>query len=412
MRRLRVLLDLLLEARLAISANRGRSALSVIGIAVGIAAVMTVNAVSTGGKLFVMKELETFGLRSVWVYRAPGNKDPHKRARQGTGINNHDLKALQGDCCPAIRLVSPVVTTKKPIVQAGNRYSNAKLLGVNADYVTINNDQLRVGRSIRDAEIRGRRAVAIIGETVARDLFPESKNPVGRNFRVAGREYRVIGILRSKSRDLLASIGSAGGDVNNRILTPYPLVQTLNGNEDINYLQAEAVSLQKATKGASQLSDLLKRRHQGTFQYKNETLASYIKTVDRILGGVTIMGIVAASTALLVGAIGVAGIMSTAVAERTREIGIRAAIGAHRWHIMTQFVAEAILISLMGGLAGLMIGVAIGGILDVVAGFPLLPGVEGVLMALAVSIFVGLAAGYIPARRAAQMKPVDALRVS
>jgi ABC-type antimicrobial peptide transport system permease subunit len=321
--------------------------LSVIGIAVGIAAVMTVNAVSTSGRLFVMKELETFGLRSVWVYRAPDNKDSHKRARQGTGINNHDLKALQGDCCPAIRLLSPVVTTEKNIVQADNRYSNAQLLGVNADFLSINNDHLRVGRSIRDAEIRGRGTVAIIGETVVRDLFPESKNPVGRNFRIAGREYRVISILQSKNRDLLASIGSAGGDVNNRIL-----------------------------------------------------------------GGVTIMGIVAASTALLVGAISVAGIMSTAVAERTREIGIRAAIGAHRWHIMTQFVTEAILISLMGGLVGLLIGVAIGGILDVVAGFPLLPSIEGILVALMVSIFVGLAVGYIPARRAAQMKPVDALRVS
>lgn len=414
MKGIRVLLDLFAEARLAMFANWGRSMLSVIGIAVGIAAVMTVDAVSTGGKAFVMQELETFGLKSVWVYRAQNSRDPHRRTRTGTGITNNDLIALEGDCCPAISLISPVVTprSRAPIVQAGNRYSNAQVIGVNVDFITINNDQLRIGRGLRDIEIRNRRPVAIIGETVSSNLFPGISNPLGRTLRISGREYQVIGVLRSKSRDLLASIGSAGGDVNNRILVSYPLVQALNGNNDISFIQAEASSVDAAEAAVAQLKGVLSRRYNGVFEYESETLASYIKTTDSILGGVTIIGIIAASTALIVGAIGVAGIMSTAVAERTREIGIRAAIGARRSHIMIQFIAESVLICLMGGLVGLAVGMLIGFVLDFFTGFPLFPGMGGVSIALAVSILVGLVAGYLPARRAAQMKPVDALRES
>lgn len=414
MKGMRVLLDLFSEARLAMFANWGRSMLSVIGIAVGIAAVMTVDAVSTGGKAFVMQELETFGLKSVWVYRAQSSRDPHKRTRTGTGITNNDLIALQGDCCPAVSLISPIVTPRglAPIVQAGNRYSNSQVIGVNVNFLAINNDQLRIGRGLREVEIRNRRPVAIIGETVASNLYPGISNPLGRTLRISGREYKVIGVLRSKSRDLLASIGSAGGDVNNRILVSYPLIQALNGNNDISFIQAEASTVEAAEAAVGQLKGVLSRRYNGVFEYESETLASYIRTTDSILGGVTIIGIIAASTSLLVGAIGVAGIMSTAVAERTREIGIRTAIGARRSHIMIQFIAESVLICLMGGLVGLAVGMLIGFVLDFFTGFPLFPGMAGVSIALSVSILVGLIAGYLPARRAAQMKPVDALRES
>ncbi|MDD1791730.1 ABC transporter permease [Enterovibrio makurazakiensis] len=410
----RIMLDLFREARLAMFENWGRSLLSMIGIAVGIAAVMTVDTVSIGGKAFVMKELETFGLKSVWVYRAQSNKDPHKRTRSGTGINNNDLVALQGDCCPSVKLISPIVTPngRPPIVQVGNRYSNAQVTGVNTDFITINNDQLRIGRGLREVEVRNRRPVAIIGETVLSHLFPGISNPVGRSLRISSREYQVIGVLRSKSRDLLASIGSAGGDVNNRVLIGYPLVQALNGNDDISYIQAEAASVETAEAATEQIKGVLSRRYHGVFEYESSTLASYIDTTDNILGGVTIIGIIAASSALIVGAIGVAGIMSTAVAERTREIGIRAAVGAHRDHIMVQFIAESVFICLIGGLMGLAVGVLIGFILNFFTGFPLFPGIGGVSIALGVSILVGLIAGYLPARRAAQMKPVDALRDS
>ena len=412
MNRLRVFIELLREAVLALRENRLRSLLSVVGIAIGIAAVMTVSAVSSGGKAFVLKELETFGLRSVWVFRDYADKDPQRRVRQGSGLMERDLAVLNGDCCPAVRRISPVLLAESdPLIQWGNRYSNADIKGVNERYLVINNDRLKHGRGLRAEDVRRRRPVVLIGETVGKDLFPQVENPVGRDLRIGGRKYRVIGVLQYKSRDLLASIGSEGGeDANNRILLPYTLVQQMNGNREVSYLQAEAVSLEQAEQAASQLKQTLMRRHRGAYQYTQVTLASYLKTVDRILSGITAMGVVAASTSLLVGGIGVAGIMSTAVVERIREIGVRMAIGANRRHILFQFLAEAVLISLIGGIAGLSIGMLLGGLLDLVTGFPLIPTPSGVLTGLIVSVLVGLASGYYPARRAAGFLPVEALR--
>jgi ABC-type antimicrobial peptide transport system permease subunit len=409
---LRVLPDLLLEAWAALRENRLRSLLSVTGIAVGIAAVMTVSAVSSGGRAFVIRELETFGLRSVWVYRDYSDKDPHRRVRQGTGIEGRDLLSLQGGCCPALRRFSPVAeAVKRPLTQWGNRYSNAAIKGVDHRFTAINNDHLKYGRGLRPDDISGRRPVALIGVSVVDDLFPGVGNPVGRYLRIAGRKYRVVGVLAYKSRDLLASIGSEGGeDANNRILLPYPLVQRINGNQAISYIQAEAVSLRQAGRAAAQLRQVLQRRHHGAYRYTQVTLASYLKTVDRILGGITAMGVVAASTSLLVGGIGVAGIMSTAVVERIREIGVRMAIGATRRQILFQFLAEAVLISVIGGFAGLGMGLVLGGLLDLVTGFPLIPTSSGILVGLLVSVLVGLASGYYPARRASGLLPVEALR--
>ncbi|MEW8554046.1 MAG: ABC transporter permease [Candidatus Thiodiazotropha sp.] len=412
MNQLYVSIELIKEALRALRENRLRSLLSLVGIAIGIAAVMTVSAVSSGGKVFVMKELETFGLRSVWVIRDYNDKDPNRRVRMGSGLMQQDLALLSGDCCPAVRNISPIILPEKRlIIQWGNRYSNASIKGVNAAFLAINNDRMKQGRGFREQEIDARRPVVLIGETVSKDLFPQVENPVGRHLRIGGRKYRVIGVLEYKSRDLLASIGSEGGeDANNRILMPYTLVQQMNGNREISYLQAEAVSLQLAERAATQLKQVLQRRHRGAYQYSQVTLASYLKTVERILGGITAMGVVAASTSLLVGGIGVAGIMSTAVVERIREIGVRMAIGATRRQILFQFLAEAVLISVIGGFAGLMIGLILGGLLDLVTGFPLIPTSSGILVGLLVSVLVGLASGYFPAQRAAGFLPVEALR--
>lgn len=409
---LRFFYDRLGQAVYALRDNRLRTLLSILGIAVGIASVIAVGTVSKGGSYLIFSELKTFGLNSAWVFRDRQDKDPHRRVREGSGIDVEDYQALREDCCASVRRMSAVVHARKNlIVQAINRYSNAAVTGVDLAYSTINNDVIENGRGFRRRDVSSRRAVAILGPTTAQDLFGDGADPVGREFRIGTRKFIVIGVLQKKSRDFLASIGSAGGqDANNRILIPYTLYQQINASKDISYLFIEARTLDSAKQATAEVIEMLERRHRNTFKYSSEHMASYIATANRILNGVSIIGLVAASVSLLVGGMGIMNIMSTSVLERTLEIGLRKAIGARRIDIMAQFLIEAAIISTLGGLIGLSLGAGVSIALAALTGFPLAPSALGVLIALLVSIAVGVISGFLPARRAASLHPVVALR--
>jgi putative ABC transport system permease protein len=402
--------DYFAEALRALRDNRTRTLLSILGIMIGIAAVIAVSTISKGGNHLIFRELETFGLKSVWVYRHNSNKDPNRKTRPGTGIDEDDLKLL-ATCCDAVHSLSPVVRpAKTPIIQNHNRYSNARIRGVNANFSLIANDKLQQGRFLQQSDIDQHRAVAVIGPTVAKDLFGAS-NALNRFIRIDQHKYLVVGLLKKKSRDFLSSIGSSGGqDANNRILLPYTTLLKSNGNERINFLRIEANSLQVADRSALQIEALLKRIHKGQFDYTHETMASYIKTTNTILRGVEIIGIVAASISLLVGGMGIMNIMGTSVLERTREIGLRKALGARQIDILWQFLIEAAMIALIGGSAGLLLGGLLSVVLAQVTGFPLTPSLFIIVLGFVVSVLTGIFSGYLPAKRAALLHPVDALR--
>ncbi len=401
------------QALYALKDNRRRTLLSILGIAIGIAAVMAVGTISKGGNYLIFSELETFGLNSVWVFRDRGDKDPHRRVRQGSGIDNDDYQALTAACCPAVQRLSAVVHasfSKRAVIQAINRYSNAQVQGVDVTLTSIANDVVIQGRPFRARDIASRRAVAILGPTAAEDLFGAA-SAIGREFRIGNRKFTVIGMLEAKSRDFLASIGSSGGqDANNRILIPYTILQQMLGHKQINFLHAEAVNQAQADAAAQQLIAVLKRHNGQNYSYKSETMATYITTTERILNGVAMIGIIAASVSLLVGGMGIMNIMSTSVLERTREIGLRKAVGARRGDILLQFLLEAVVISTLGGLIGLTLGTIASIVLAEVTGFPLAPSLTVIVIALIVSVAVGIISGYLPARRAARLHPVEALR--
>lgn len=405
-------LDILRQAVESLRDNRLRTLLSILGITIGIAAVMAVGSVSKGGHHLIFSELETFGLKSVWVYRKDDAKNPNKSVRHGTGIDNNDLIALQGGCCDAVALLTPVVQHwDRYVIRNENNYSNAQLQGGNGDYFAISNDQIQQGRIFRPDEVRKRRKLAVIGPEARDDLFGKNINAVGRTFRIADQRFTVVGVMKGKSRDFLASIGSAGGqNANNRIVIPYTVMQQLVGENKVSYLHIQATRVEQANEAAEQVKTLLDRRHHRRYNYRSETMAQYIGTTDRILSGVSLIGVIAASVSLLVGGMGIMNIMSTAVLERTREIGLRKAVGARNRDIQFQFLMEAVFISVVGGGLGLAFGWVTSWILALATGFPLTPSWLNVIIALAVSIGVGLASGYYPARRAAGMKPVEALR--
>lgn len=406
--------DILQQSLWALKDNRLRTTLSILGIAIGVMAVIAIGAVSRGGRHLIFSELETFGLKSIWVFRPLEEKDPHRAVRKGTGIENADFNAIRAGCCPAIQRVSAHVfagSIERVLIRGEAGYSNANVEGVSHESLAINNDHIALGRAFREQDELRRRRVVILGPKANQDLFGGQQSPIGKEIRVGADKFVVIGVLQAKDRGFLASIGSAGGrDANNRILMPYTVRQQQLGTKEINFLQAETTGLEHTDAAVAQVTGILRRHHNDRFSYKTETMAQYIESANRILQGVSLIGAVAASFSLLVGGMGIMNIMSTAVLERTREIGLRKAIGARRRDILFQFLMESVAISTFGGLLGLTLGLLIGAAVTVITGFPLMPSWSMVVVALVVSVGVGVLSGYYPAARAAAMHPVAALR--
>lgn len=405
-------LDSVRQAVEALADHSLRTILSVLGITIGIAAVMAVSTISKGGNYLVYSELETFGLNSIWVYRNWNTNENGRARRRGSGIDADDFKLIleQRDAL-GVRHVTPIVRPpdRWQATQA-RRSLNAQVLGVGRQYVAIVNDELTAGRALNSMDMDEKRNVAMVGPSVVTRLLDSSRKAIGQTIRVNGKRFVVVGVLAIKSRDFLSSIGSAGGqDANDRIVIPYTTLQQMAGSRDIDNLQLEVAVFEEAENVAERIKQKLKQRHPTGFEYNSETMASYIVTTNRILGGVAIVGIVAASISLLVGGMGIMNMMGTAVLERTREIGVRKAIGATERDILLQFLLEASLISIAGGVLGLLIGGLASVALAMLTGFPLIPSPISIVGALAVSVFVGVLSGYLPARRAAKMNPVDAL---
>lgn len=409
-------LDTSIEALRALADHRLRTFLSILGITIGIAAVMGVGMISKGGNHMVMSELETFGLNSVWIYRNWRNDLPYEQQRSGSGIDASDIRSIQAarESLGVSRL-TPLVGRGYDdlLAKRGARNARGQIIGGSSELTAIANDKVIAGRGLFSTDIDQTHAVVLLAPDIATSLFDENENPIGQSISIGRRSFSVVGLLAGKSRDFLSAIGSDGGqNANDRIVMPYTTLQRLKGNDDIGTLQIEVVDFNDASRAGQRVIDLLASRHAGAYEYDMEVMASHVDTTNRILGGVAIVGIVAASISLLVGGMGIMSLMSTAVLERTREIGIRKAIGASEKDILRQFLFEAALISLAGGALGLLIGTIVSILLAMITGFPLTPSFQAIAAAMLVSIGVGLLSGLLPARRASRLPPVEALRTA
>jgi len=403
--------DVLLQAISSLKENKLRTVLSIMGITIGICAVMVVGTVSQGLKKYIYQELDTYGLETLWIYRKWKDDNPFRSVRKGSGINNDDLKFMPS-CCASVKQVTPVVYHHKnnvPLRSRGN-FANANLEGVGVSYIDINNDKLILGRDFRQDDIQYRKPVAIIGSKIRNKLFGVRANPIKKTIRWNEIRLTVIGVLDSKDREILSQLGMNNYDVDQRVLIPYTLYQQQLGSKDIHTLQAEAVSVEVTDKALSELTELLKRRHNYRYEYITESMDVWISTAEDLLQKISFIGLLAALISLLVGGMGIMNIMSTSVVERTREIGIRKALGAYRRDILLQFLMEAAVISVIGGVLGMVLGIFAGFGISYLSGYNL--GISWVtaFFAVLVSIIVGILSGYYPAYRAASLKPVDALR--
>ena len=296
-------------------------------------------------------------------------------------------------------------------LRVGNNFHRSSVEGVDVDFLKINHDEIDIGRWFRSKDIIRKQNVAIISSKTKLMLFGATLNPLGKSLYMGDTKFIIVGVLKDKNREFLNAIGATQGyDENNRLLIPYTRYQQILGTKDIHTLRAEAKNQQVIDLALDEITNVLHRRHNQSYVYQTETMRGWITTTNNILETISSLGALSAIVALLIGGIGIFNIMSASVMERTREIGIRKALGATRKDIMVQFLSESMYISIIGGI----IGSALGGIVLLVmiylAGFSLTSAWGYLFIAIAMSIVVGLLAGYFPARHASNMPPAEALR--
>ena len=401
-----MLLNALLLALRAIRRNLMRSFLTVLGVVIGVAAVITMVTLGNGATRMVSDQIS--GLGSNLLILRPGQQlGPGRDSAGAPNFKLADVEALQTQI-PALKAVAPLVGSKVTLV-AGNQNWQSQVSGTSNDYFTAGNWQIAAGRQFQDDEDAAGKAVCIIGDTVRKQLFPRG-SPLGDELRVKNFTCEIIGVLQAKGQ------GAMGQDQDDTVLMPIRTAQRrLTGNvTDVSTLMLSMRDGVTADPVMEQVRRLMRERrklsenadddfHVMDTKQIAETLSGTIRTLTGLLGAV-------AAVSLLVGGIGIMNIMLVSVTERTREIGIRLAIGALEHEVLLQFLIEAVVLSALGGLVGIVLALIVCLGLTALMHMPFLfnPGIN--LLAFFFSGAIGIVFGYMPARRAASLDPIVALR--
>jgi len=391
----------------ALSRNRLRSGLTVLGIVIGVAAVIATLAIGQGARDAVQAQIRALGANTLTVI--PGTITAGG-ARMGMGGNTtlvaEDADAIRAEC-PAVAAVAPIVRRGQQVVY-GNSNWGTNVQGTSAEYVQIRAWPVQDGAMFTDADVRGAAKVAILGSKVKEQLFGDA-DAIGQVVRIKDIPFRVVGVLSYKGGQTF------GGDQDDTVLVPYTTAQRrLLGITYLNNVMISAVTEAAVPEAVQQITELLRQRHRirpgmddDFFLFTQLEMQTTAESTSKVM--TTLLASIAA-VSLLVGGIGIMNIMLVSVTERTREIGLRRALGARRHDILVQFLAEASFLSLAGGVIGVAIGVSAAQLLTSLARWPTQVQPQVVVLALAFASLVGIFFGFYPARRAARLDVIEALR--
>jgi putative ABC transport system permease protein len=394
----------------ALRVNKMRSALTMLGIIIGVGAVITMLAVGSGARQRIGEQIASIGSNLIMV--VPGSTTAGG-VRMGAGtqptLTLGDAVAIQKEC-PSVLYVAPVHSGVAQVVY-GNQNWSTGITGTTMNMLYVRDWPLSDGRLFTEEEVRSAAKVCLLGQTVVDNLFG-GINPVGQIIRIKKIPFTVIGILEAKGQD------PGGHDQDDTIYVPVTTAQKqLFGTQFpgmIRTIMVKAKSTEDLAAAERQINELLKQRHHigqeqdDDFTVRN--LTQMMQAAEQSTRVMTLLLSAIASVSLLVGGIGIMNIMLVSVTERTREIGIRMAIGAKTWDIRLQFIIEALILSMIGGVAGIIVGVSGSKILSVLAGWSTIISPFSILLAFGFSGLVGIFFGFYPAYKASLLDPIDALR--
>ncbi len=399
-------INLLKVAYKSIIKNRMRSFLTMLGIIIGVGAVIALVAIGQGTSAEVQSQVSALGSNLVMVM--PGSSRMGGVSRGAGSVNTltlKDVEKLKSDS-EYIAEVSPLVRASGQVIAAGKNWSS-QTNGVDPNYLIIKEWELEKGDFFTHRDVRSRAKVAVLGKTVANELFEES-NPIGQKIRVRNIPFKVIGVLESKGSSMM-------GDQDDVILVPSTTaLYRMTEGRNISMILVSAVNNEVIEDAQADITSILRKSHnlrdEDSDDFRIRSQTEIIDRVSSVTGALTLLLGAIAAVSLLVGGIGIMNIMLVSVTERTKEIGIRLAIGARGKDVLIQFLIEAVLLSLVGGVLGILFGIILANLAShfMNMGIVLNPFIS--LMAFSFSGAVGVFFGFYPARKAASMDPIEALR--
>jgi putative ABC transport system permease protein len=407
--------DLVYISLRTLAKNKLRSSLTVLGVIIGIAAVTTMVSIGQGAGQLVRNAFESIGSNFIVVVPAPENKGG---VRSGVVMT---LTAADGAAiakeCPSILAVSPLVGASGQVIRDNVNWQPAQMFGVGTDYLIVRNWPLETGEFFTERDIAGGNKVCVIGNTLVAHLFPDT-DPVGKQVRIATIPFTVVGVLGRKGANLF------GQDQDDIILMPYTTVRKRLSHSafaNVDLLMVASRSEATSFKAQQELYGVLSERHRTPpgekVDFEIHSTAEVAGVLTTITGALTAMLASIAAISLLVGGVGIMNIMLVSVTERTREIGIRMALGARPRDILWQFLVEAVVLSSIGGCLGIVAGLSasygVNAIINVLlptAKWPFVVSIPATVVAIVFSAAVGIFFGFYPARRASRLDPIEALR--
>jgi putative ABC transport system permease protein len=391
----------------ALSSNKLRSALTMLGIVIGNASVITLVGVGKGAQNLAEGQLSTLGANVLFV--VPGNNDTRRRGIETPKtLVLEDAKAIL-DQVPSIQRVAPQITLSET-VRARDLSATATISGITPEFLAVRRFDMAQGRFFSDADMQGARNVAVLGPDLAARLLPGGY-PIGKDVRIRNQAFQVVGIMASKG----AFLGQNQDDAAYVPLST--MVSRLSGRDptfgtSLSFISVEAKDEKSVSAAKFQIGNLLRLRHkilrEDDFAVRSQKDA--LSIVGTITGGLTLMLGAIGAISLLVGGIGIMNIMLVSVSERTQEIGLRKAVGAKSNDVLLQFLVEALVVSSLGGLVGSLLGLGTVIAVAAITPLPAAIGIGNVLSTVALSGSIGLFFGVVPARRAAKLDPIVALR--